>query len=374
MGKKVLFFTRGDGTDHARRDLAIARRIEQEGEDVEVIFASWGEGWRCIRGAGWRCENVGRKTGDDHERLVYIGRAIQEQKPDLIVTDEEMLALPMARVFDVSSILITNWFPPDERHPLMSYFVDPDLILVPLPEDIYVKPVDLLTPVEYVGPIAFLNESASRIRGKLKQKLGLATDEKLILVDPCGVELEDERFLRCCVEAFENLGLLVRMIMVVGRLKAEIESITWMDARIQLRDHLLQSEPYMMASDLVIHRGGFFTIWKLAEMGIPAIYVPRMEEEFRAQIIQMAKNLEKRDVMILMKEEDLSRDALAPLMRGILSSYERWERMSRAASGLCLIDGATAAALEILKKLQEGKEVNGNDRVDERGAVDGPQH
>ena len=374
MGKKVLFFTRGDGTDHARRDLAIARRIEQEGEDVEVIFGSWGEGWRCIRGAGWRCEKIGRKSGDDHERLVYIGKTIGEQKPDLIVTDEELLALPMAKVFDIPSVLITNWFPPNERHPLMGYFIDPDLILVPLPEDIYAKPVDLLTPVKCVGPIAFLNETASRVRGKIRQKLGLAMDEKLILVEPCGVELEDEGFLKCCAEAFGNIGLPVRMIMVVGRLKAEIESVTWTDARIQLRDHLLQPEPYMMASDLVIHRGGFFTIWKLIEMGVPAIYVPRMEEEFRPQIIQMAKNLEKRDVMILMKEEDLSGDTLATAMREILRSYERWRRMSRAAAELTFVDGATGAALEILKKLQEGKEVNGDDRVDERGAVDGPQH
>ncbi|HID55486.1 TPA: hypothetical protein EYP37_03075, partial [Candidatus Poribacteria bacterium] len=375
MGEKVLFFSRGDGPDHARRDLAIAKRVEQEGERVEVIFASWGEGYRRIRNAGWRCENIGRNTGDDHERLVYIGKTIGGQKPDLIVTDEELLALPMAKVFDIPSILITNWFPPDKGHPLMGYFVDPDLILVPLPKDIYAKPVDLLTPVKCVGPIAFLNETTSRVRGRLKQKLKLEMGEKLILVDPFGVELEDEGFFKCCVEAFEKLNPFARMIMVVGKLKAEIESVAWKNPRIQLRDHLLQPEPYMMASDLIIHRGGFFAMWKPIEMSIPTIYVPRMrEEEFRPQIIQIAKNLEKRDVMTLVKEEDLSGDTLASAMREILHNYERWEKMSRAARELTFIDGATGAALEILKKLQKGKEVNGDDRDDERGAVDRPEH
>lgn len=369
-----MFFTRGEGTDHAKRDVAIARRAIEEDREVEVIFASWSEGWRYLRGVGWPCRNIGPKLGDEHERLIGIGRAMDEEKPDLVVTDEELMALPMAKVFHIPSVLITNWFPPNKRHPLMGYFVDPELILVPAPKDVYAKPeeLDLLTPVKFVGPIAFLTER-HKMKRILRQRLRVAMDERLILVDPCGVEMDDDRFLRCCCEAFEDLGLLVRMVMVVGKLRAEIEKFTWKDTRIHLRDHLWMPEVYMAGSDLVVHRGGFFTVWNLAGMGVPSIYVPRLKGEFRAQILQMAQNLHDRNVTILVKERELSRRTLAPAMREILFDPDRWDEISSAAVNLCLVDGATGAALEILKKLK-GKEVKGDGGEHERGAVDRAEH
>lgn len=131
MGKST-FFCRGQGTAHARRDMFLADCLSELDGSIEIKFISYADGYKALSAKGRPCINIGLPSkGDEHDRFIKVGQALREEKPSLVISDEELLALPLAKIFQIPSLFITNWFPPNFDHPMMSYFADSEEIIFP---------------------------------------------------------------------------------------------------------------------------------------------------------------------------------------------------------------------------------------------------
>jgi hypothetical protein len=359
---KVLFFCRGYGSDYAQRDMILVDCLSKLDSNIEIKFVSYGDGYRTISAKGFSCINTGLPSKDnDHDRLIKIGLAIKDEKADLIISDEDLLALPLAKIFGIPSLLIANWFPPSSGHPTMGYFTDPEVIIFPDIEGTLVAPSMIKDSVHFTGPILPPVESSIEERGKYKDELGIpGSFGKLILVLGRDMEEKDVWFFRCCIKAFKSLGLDARMIVVAGGLKEELEQEIKDDERILIREYIYHPEKYILSSDIVVHRGGYFTLWKLARFGIPSICIPHPSGDFRFQNLARARSMEKWGTTIVVEEKDLEGDRLVSEMMDILSSRERWEEMSQACLEISRQEGSKRAAEVVLSKLRKS-EMGGKD-------------
>ena len=354
MGKSIFLFSRGQGTAHACRDMILADSLSELDDSVEIKFVSYGEGYKTLSVLGWPCINIGIPfKEDEHDRLLKMGQALREEKPDLVISDEELLALPLAKIFQIPSLLITNWFPPAPNHPTMSYFADPQEIIVPDLTDSFGAPSEIKSPVHFVGPILRPIDSNLAERKKFREEFGITPEEKLILVTAGEAESNDVDFFQRCIEVFKRLKLNAKLIAVVGELKEELEGDMKADGRISLREYLWQLDRYMLASDLVIHRGGYFTLWELASVGMPSICVPRLTGDFRVQNLSYAKKMEQYGASVVVKEERMEEE-LVEQMKAILTSQERWDEMSQAGLRICQGSGERRAAKVVLSSLGNG--------------------
>jgi UDP:flavonoid glycosyltransferase YjiC (YdhE family) len=103
---------------HATRDIAIVQTLQSLAPDVEVTFASYARGLPLLRNAGYAPIDLGLPPqGWNNQRLLRIAQLIREQQPHLVVSDEELLALPLARLQGVLPLLITNWLIEEQRYP-----------------------------------------------------------------------------------------------------------------------------------------------------------------------------------------------------------------------------------------------------------------
>lgn len=144
----ILFFSKGQGTGHACRDIVLADCLSELDSNVEIKFASYADGYKALSAKGRTCVNIGPPAeSDEHNRLIKMGQALREEKPDLVISDEELLALPLAKIFQIPSLLITNWFTPSPEHPTMSYFADPEEIIFPDLEGSFTIPSEIKPPV-----------------------------------------------------------------------------------------------------------------------------------------------------------------------------------------------------------------------------------
>ncbi len=160
-------------------------------------------------------------------------------------------------------------------------------------------------------------------------------EEKLIFVHWWeAMEEKDVDFFRVLYKwPLKTLKLDAKMVVIAGKSKEDIEQET--DRRISVREYLWHPEKHIAASDLVIHRGGYFLLWELASMGIPSICIPSLFGDFGFQNLTRAKNMEKQGTTVVMMDEELTKEELASKIEEILTSKEIWEKMSQAGLDSC---------------------------------------
>ena len=109
--KKILFFTRGRGRGHAIPDIAIVRELEQLRPDIQVRFVSYGTGARTFAAHGIPCIDL--QLPDQNSigaTTVLAGRVMAALAPDLVVAHEEFPAMPVAKIFGLPTVMITDFF------------------------------------------------------------------------------------------------------------------------------------------------------------------------------------------------------------------------------------------------------------------------
>src|ERR1035437_7034791 len=107
----VAFLSRVRGPGHAMPDMAIARELLQLVPHVDTRFVSYSGGAETFRSCGY--EVVDLHMPDEPPILpmiVQASRIIRHLQPQLVISHEELAALPASQVFDIPCLFITDFF------------------------------------------------------------------------------------------------------------------------------------------------------------------------------------------------------------------------------------------------------------------------
>lgn len=339
---KVLFFTRGLGFGHATRDMAIEEVMRRMDRSAEVIFVSYGSGARALKMWG-RSPII--EMGFSPGSKVWMEVAsdlVKNEKPAIIVSDEEIAAIEIAERYNIPSIYITNWFPnPIEQLCYAARVIFPDL-----PDSF--PPPKALTNISFVGPICKLYPLSPLQKDLFKRSYGCLDDEKYVLVTCGSVLVQDLLLFQRSKDAFMGLTIPARLFLLTGFLHHRLEDLTMKSSNMAIMDYISELPRYIQAFDLVITRGGHTTLWELALHGVPSISVP-YGPDVNPMNERYAINMQRRGTTILVRDEEADPERLRTWMDRILRDQKLWTKMSEAGIKYRGFVGNEIAARTILE-------------------------
>lgn len=330
---KVLFISRGLGWGHSTRDMLIAKLIKEISPEVKIEFASCDAGYRAYNTLGYECFDLDLPAnGAVGKRILKIGRLIKENQPALAIVDEELLALPIAKLFDVPVIFITNWFPLRRDREGIGLFNQADAILFTEYESFFKKPRGISVPVECAGPVYRTFPHRQEEKLKIRKELGINT-RYLILTTIGGGAAKaisyDTALLECIVDAFLKLDMDAQLWLICGALDKFFKYAEAKGGNIKILGSTSELPKFMFASDLVITRSGV-TLWELAGLGIPSICIPAPSSvNIYAQ--HYARVMATRGTTISILQEDINPEKLKVLIQYTLKP-ENYNKLK----GACL--------------------------------------
>lgn len=351
MNKKIinaLLFSRGLGLGHATRDIQIQIELSKACPELSIKYASYQNAYRILKMN--KCKVIDLKlpsVGDYYTRMIKIGQLINNEKPRIIISDEELLALPLSRIFNIPSVLITNYFP-EEGSPWLTLFNYADRIIFTDSKEYARTPKTISTGVSFVGPIVLRSSLSSADRISLRKTMGLKQKDLVILVSAGGRCEESKILYETAIKAFNRLPISnKRLILLVGNkkehyLRRGIENCI-------PKGFLSDVDKYYLISDLVITRGGHTTLWELAYLGVPSISIP-----FPANVQPFSElqaiNMEKRGTTIVIKEENLTVESLLNGIAKIHNSEGKADEMRKSGLNCTKIYGGKKVA-NIIKEM-----------------------
>ncbi len=354
--KRILLISRGKGMGHATRDIGIVKELQKIAPNITVNIATYGMGYKAFTRNGYTVTDLGFPEAlnwDEalNEKFVKIGSMIIKIKPDLIIGDEELAPMTLARLFEIPSVLITDWLPPEDiEWNVQDFFSDANVIIFPDIEGSFQIPRNLRHIVRFTGPIVRRSQYSLKDRNLMRTKLGIGQEKIFILVTAGGVRDIDEFFFISSIKAFKKAGLSHgELFLLAGPLSQKLAGFA--DESIVIRDFVSEIDMYIVASDIVITRGGHTTLWELAFMGVPSISIPRLKK-FDSSNLGYAQNMANRGTTKLIREEYLTDSVLAEVIRTILESDQEYTTMSQAVLKLSRINGAEEAARVVCELLE----------------------
>lgn len=328
--KKILFFSRGLGLGHATRDIQIKKEVQRLNPTLEIVFASYQEAYKLLFMNKCKVIDLGLPAvGDRYHRLIKIGQTIQQERPSLILSDEELLALPLSRIFNIPSILITNYFP-DEKSPWLQLFTFANKIIFPDFRNFFKVPKSISSCVSFVGPIVYRSRLFNKDKNDLRKSMEIEKEDLVIVVTAGGRWDESKVLYESSIDAFKRLSNInKKLILLAGGLKRCLFNKRTKNIFIEGFVDRNEVDKYFLISDLVITRGSYTTLWELALLGIPSISIP-----FPPQIHPFnefhASNMERRGTTIVIKEKNLTVNNLLKNMKLICNSPNKSKEMHEA--------------------------------------------
>ena len=268
--KKILFFTRGRGRGHAIPDIAIVEELEKLRPDVEVRFVSYGTGALTFAAHGIPCIDL--QLPDQNSiaaTTVLAGRVMAALAPDLVVAHEEFSAMPVAKIFGLPTVMITDFFTTPGMLSMESLWYA-DQVLFLARRGLHVEPPSARGKVKYLGPALRAFTYRRRDRQRARAELRLAADATVITVLPGSWTETMAPAYDAVVTAFDRLTQPSKHLLwlagadehlLKGLVSARRTDITVLGADWQI-DRL------MVASDLVITKANRMTVIELASLGI----------------------------------------------------------------------------------------------------------
>jgi UDP-N-acetylglucosamine--N-acetylmuramyl-(pentapeptide) pyrophosphoryl-undecaprenol N-acetylglucosamine transferase len=155
------------------------------------------------------------------------------------------------------------------------------------------------------------------------------------------------------LEQFEKMGIQVLHIAGPG----DYEEVRDVYAKIpMLKQHVAafchRMDLAYRAADLAIARSGASSMSELAYFGVPSLLVPYPHAAEDHQT-RNAEIFDKAGAGRLIKESDLSADALADAVRGIINDPRKADDMKKAAQKLAVTDSAEKIADLIVKEAEK---------------------
>ena len=268
----ILFFSRGRGRGHAVPDCALAEELCRLRDDVEVRFVSYATGAETFVQLGHTVIDLDLPEDNPlFETLIRATRVLGWLKPSLVIAHEELAALAAAKILELPTVYLADWFgrPEDICTSLLAYA---DEILFLDEAGIFPEPVEAAGRVHYVGPVLRPFRYTRQDRLRARQELGIPAEQMVIAVLPGSWTEAKAPIFSLVVAAFDLIPEPSKtLIWVAGEDHAILEDRTSGRPDIVIKKQEWQMDRLMVASDVAITKATRKTSMELAALGIPAI-------------------------------------------------------------------------------------------------------
>lgn len=268
----VLLFSRGRGRGHAVPDCALAAELCRLRGDVDVRFVSYATGAATFEELGHTVIDLDLPENNPlFETLIRATRVIGWLKPKLVIAHEELAALAAAKILELPTVYLADWFskPEDIRTGLLNYA---DEIVFLDEAGIFPEPPQAQGRVRYVGPILRPSSYTRQDRPRARQELGVPPDQLVIAVLPGSWTEQRAPIFELVAAAFELLPARSKTLLwIAGEDYADLEKEARNRPGIVIRKQDWQMDRLMVASDVAITKATRQTALELAALGVPSI-------------------------------------------------------------------------------------------------------
>ena len=280
----ITFFSSPIGLGHATRDIAIAQNLE----NISKLFISGTSAADLFKKYGYNVKNVYTPSQFDVQNgslgsplkwlwkyynyykdcKLISSNIIKNEKPELVISDEDFASLTIAQEQKIPTMLITDILETkftkgigsliEKRMNRSMKQIMKKCDVVILPENGQDK-----DNIRYVGPIV---RTTRHTREELREKFSFT---KKTIVVAIGGTSAGKFLIRKVVEVFSKLKDDVELVIVTGpSLKAEF------DEKIRNFGFVENLHEMIYAADLVISLAGKSTIDESKAYGTPGIFIP----------------------------------------------------------------------------------------------------
>ena len=269
----VLLFSRGRGSGHAIPDIAIVEELQKLRDDVDLRFVSYATGAATLSERGYDVIDLNLPERNPVlETMVRAAKIIGGLGPQLVVSHEEFTALPAAKIFDLPTVMITDWFVEPEKFSMQTLQYADEIIFID-DSGIFEEPPYVSGRVQYVGPVLRPFEYSRADRERARRELDLPDDAVVISMLPGSSATEArEPVYDLVMPAFQQLEAPnKRLIWIAGTDHDMLGEKTKDIPGVLVKESDWQMDRLMVASDLAITKTNRKTSMELAALGIPSI-------------------------------------------------------------------------------------------------------
>jgi len=270
----IVFFSRGRGRGHAMPDMAIARELLQSVPEVEIRFVSYSGGAETFRSCGY--EVIDLHMPDEPPILPAIvqeSRIVWRLQPRLVISHEELAALPASQVFDIPCLFITDFFQ-DPNPFLTSAMKCAQEIIFTGERGIFTEPPFQADTIRYVGPAIRRFDYGRADRVRARRELGIPDEATVVLCQPGNHPEARVPMADLLVSAWDALPHpSKRLIWLAWRDYDSLRNRFGGRTDIQVLKEDWAIDRLMVASDLVITKANRMTVCEAAFFGVPSISI-----------------------------------------------------------------------------------------------------
>ncbi len=269
----LLFFSRGRGRGHAVPDMAIVDELHRIRDDLDVRFASYATGAATLAHCGRPVIDLGLPERNSVlETLVLAAQLIGSLRPRLVVSHEEFSALPVAKIFDLPSLFITDWFTDPGKFSLQTLLYADEIIFIDDPGT-FEEPEYVRGKVHYVGPVLREFHYSKSDQSRAREELGLPPEATIISVLPGSWATEQRApIFDLVLPAFDAIDSDKKLLIwIAGEDYDLLTERTKGRPEIIVKKEDWQMDRLMVAGDLAITKTNRKSIKELASLGVPSI-------------------------------------------------------------------------------------------------------
>lgn len=269
----ILFFSRGRGRGHAIPDVAIMQEVDKVKPGLDWAFASYATGVHTFQSLGHDVHDL--ELPEENPFLATIlssYRLMEKCKPRFVVAHEEFAALVSAKLMQVPSVFITDWFTSDHTI-LMQPLAYAESIIFIESQGLFDEPWYAKGKVQYMGPLMRKMSYTREDRSHAREELKLSNEVAVIACLPGGWATEARApIAELMLSAFDQIQETEKKLFwVAGRDTENLIKQTKDRENVVVVEQLWPIEQLMVASDVVVTKGNRGTIMEAAYLGIPSI-------------------------------------------------------------------------------------------------------
>ena len=255
--------------------MAIVEELATLRDDVDVRFVSYATSAATLEEHGYDVIDLNLPEANPVlETMVRAAKMIGWLRPQLVVSHEEFGALPAAKIFELPTVMITDWFVEPEKFSMQTLQYADEIVFIDEP-GIFEEPPYIEGRVQYVGPVLRPFEYGRGDRERARRELGLPADAVVLSVLPGQWSTEARAPLYALLmPAFQALDASKKyLIWIAGDDQDMLAKKTKDIPGVIIKEKDWRIDHLMVACDLAIHKTNRKTAIALAALGIPSISV-----------------------------------------------------------------------------------------------------